>query len=64
MTNQPTHGDRREGAGRKALPGGSITAAFVLGKAHMESIRAWAKKHGCRSVSEALRQMIERSTER
>jgi hypothetical protein len=59
MTQTPSnHGGRREGAGRKPLPG-SLTACFVVTKAHMQAIRTWAAKHGCRSVSEALRQIID-----
>jgi hypothetical protein len=60
MTTQPKpqHGGRREGSGRKALPG-SLTACFVLTKTHLAAIRQWATAHGCRSVSEAIRQMID-----
>jgi hypothetical protein len=60
MTTQPKpqHGGRREGSGRKPLPG-SLTACVVLTQAHLAAIRQWAADHGCRSVSEAIRQMID-----
>ncbi len=57
-TPTPQHGGRREGAGRKALAG-SVTACVVLTQTHLAAIRQWAAEHGCRSVSEAIRQIID-----
>lgn len=57
-----TVGGKRQGAGRKPLPGGSTTAAFTLSKANVEAIARWQQEHACKSASEALRQIIERAT--
>jgi hypothetical protein len=52
-------GGRRAGAGRKPLPGGALTASFILSPLHLSLIAQWQQAHGCASASHALRQIVE-----
>jgi len=53
-------GGKREGAGRKGLPGGRMTAAFVLSHEQFAWVEAEAKRLGI-SKSEVIRRLIDRN---
>jgi hypothetical protein len=54
-------GGKREGAGRKRAVEGELltTVAFGIAQRHVQAIKDWQMARGCRSASEAVRQMID-----
>ena len=50
-------------SGRKPLEGGSRTIAFTLTNSHADAIKNWKASNGCRSDSEALRQIIDHAVQ-
>jgi hypothetical protein len=57
----PSHGGRREGAGRKSLDarGTAEVVAVRLTARHIARVERWMKRHHMETFSHALRAMIE-----
>lgn len=53
------HGGYRKGAGRKSLPGGTLTRTYKLTQRHVDLLEQYRVQHGLASASEALRRLIE-----
>jgi len=53
-------GGARPGAGRKPECVGGHNHTFWVGVVHLRKLRAYGRRNGCRSVSDALRHLLDR----